>query len=149
METRDYRANRTPVPTGTLAQLFLEAVDRFGEKIAFRTIVPEGGFEGISFAQAYDLVEEVLGGIRALGVRRGDRVAILSENRPQWSQVDFGAVCAGTPLVPIHTNLPAGQIAYILKDSGARVLFVSTTELLARAKEGIRSGAGLAFGVPR
>lgn len=140
METRDYLANRTPVPTGTLAQLFLEAVDRFGEKVAFQTIVPEGGFEGISFAQVYDRTKEVLGGIRALGVSRGGRVAILSENRPQWSQVDFGAVCAGTPLVPIHTNLPAGQIAYILEDSGARVLFVSTRELLARAQDAIQSG---------
>ena len=139
METRDYLANRTPVPTGTLAQLFLEAVDRFGEKVANQIILPEGGFEETSYSQLYQRVKEVSGGLRALGVSRGDRVAILSENRPQWPQVDFGTVCSGLPLVPIHTNLTAGQIEYILRDSGARVLFVSTDELLDRAQEAIRS----------
>jgi long-chain acyl-CoA synthetase len=140
METRDYLANKTPVPTGTLSQLFLETVDRFGEKVAYQAILPEGGFEGTSYTQLYHRVKEVQGGLRALGLSRGDRVAILSENRPQWSQVDFGTICSGIPLVPIHTNLTVGQIAYILRDSGARLLFVSTAELLDTARKAIQSG---------
>jgi len=139
VETRDYLVNKAPVPTGTLAQLFLETVDRFGGKVAYQTILPEGGFHQTTYTDLYQRVREVAGGVRALGVSRGDRVAILSENRPEWSQTDFGMVCSGIPLVPIHTNLTVGQIAHILDDSGARVLFVSTIELLERAQEAIQS----------
>jgi long-chain acyl-CoA synthetase len=141
MEPRDYLANKGSVPTGTLADLFFETVDRFGDKVAYRRILSEGeGFQEISFSDVVRLAKEVSGGIRDFGLDRGDRVAILSENRPEWSQVDFGSVCAGTPLVPIHSNLTAGQVAYILKDSEARLLFVSTWELLSKARAALRDG---------
>jgi len=142
METRDYIANHTPAPTGTLAQLFLDAVDRFGEKVAFQTIEPDGSFQGTSYAQTYARTRDVAGGLRSLGVNRGDHVAILSENRPEWSQTDFGAICSGVPLVPIHTNLSSTQIAYILQDSGARLIFVSSQELLDRIVEAREASSG-------
>lgn len=137
METRDYVANRAAVPNGTLAELFLEAVDRFGDKPSCRRILPEGGYEEFTYSQQYSMARKVWGGLRAAGLARGDRIAILSENRPEWAQVDFGSACAGTALVPIHTNLTAGQIAYILQDSGAKLIFVSNTDLLLTAWDAI------------
>lgn len=59
-----------------------------------------------------------------LGVKPGDRVAILSYNRPEWAVADFAILTAGAVVVPIYTTLPRDSVAYILKDSGARVAFV-------------------------
>src|SRR5215510_10433474 len=71
-------------------------------------------------------------GLNALGIQPGDRVAILSENRPEWAMSDFAVLCAGAWSVPLYPTLPAGQIAPLLNDSGARALFVSTLEQLGK-----------------
>jgi len=136
LRTRDYLANRTPVPSGTVTQLFFDAVDRFSAKTAFRTIVPEGLVD-ISFGEVLPTVRWIAGGLEALGLHRGDRAAMLSENRPEWSQTDYAALCAGVPLVPVHTTLTPAQIRYILSDSGAKVLFASNPEQLGKAQEAL------------
>ena len=77
-------------------------------------------------------------GLRALGVVPGDRVAILSENRPEWTVADHAILYAGAAGVPIYPTLQPDQIAYILQDSGSKVLFVSSATLRARV-ESVRS----------
>ncbi|HYW06543.1 MAG TPA: long-chain fatty acid--CoA ligase, partial [Longimicrobium sp.] len=69
----------------------------------------------------------------------GDRVALLSENRPEWAIADYAITGMGAVDVPVYPTLPANQIAYILKDSGARAILVSTREQLAKILE-IRDG---------
>lgn len=138
MGARDYLANKTPIPRGTVTELFFASVDRFSGKAAFRTIV-SSGFEDISYAEMLPRIRAIAGGLAALGLQRGDRIAMLSENRFEWSQTDYGALCAGVAFVPIHTTLTSFQIAYILKDSGAKVLFVSTAEQLAKGLEAVRA----------
>ena len=71
-------------------------------------------------------------GLNALGVQPEDRVAILSENRPEWAMADYAILCAGAWSVPIYPTLPAAQIAPLLNDSGARAIFVSTLEQLGK-----------------
>ncbi len=73
-------------------------------------------------------------GLNALGIQPGDRVAILSENRPEWAMVDYAALCAGAVSVPIYPTLPANQIAPLLRDSGARAILVSTADQLAKVR---------------
>ncbi|NNM04670.1 MAG: long-chain fatty acid--CoA ligase [Gemmatimonadetes bacterium] len=145
MGTRDYLANRTPVPVGTVTQLFFDSVDRFAERTAFRTIAGDDlegiTFEDITFGDVLVRVRDIGGGLAFLGLERGDRCAVLSENRFEWSQMDYGALCAGVPLVPIHTTLTPAQIGYILGDSGAKAVFVSTEEQLEKALEAIQSMA--------
>ena len=68
----------------------------------------------------------VAGGLQRWGIGRGDRVAILSENRPEWTIADFASLLLGAVTVPIYATLTAEQTAYILRDSGARVIFVSS-----------------------
>ncbi|HKA37383.1 MAG TPA: long-chain fatty acid--CoA ligase [Thermoanaerobaculia bacterium] len=71
-------------------------------------------------------------GLNALGIQPGDRVAILSENRPEWAMSDYAVLCAGAWSVPIYPTLPAQQIAPLLRDSGARAIFVSSLEQLGK-----------------
>ena len=75
-------------------------------------------------------------GLKALGVRKGDRVAILSENRPEWTIADFAILLLGAVTVPVYATLTAEQTAYTLRDSGATVVFVST-ELQLRKVQAI------------
>jgi long-chain acyl-CoA synthetase len=80
-----------------------------------------------------DLRRNVAGTARALqewGIRKGDRVAILSENRPEWSTADFAILLLGAVTVPVYSTLTPEQTAYTLSDSGARVVFVSTEHQL-------------------
>ena len=71
-------------------------------------------------------------GLNALGIQPGDRVAILSENRPEWAMADYAILCAGAWTVPIYPTLPAQQIVPLLKDSGAKAVFVSNLEQLGK-----------------
>jgi long-chain acyl-CoA synthetase len=82
-------------------------------------------------------VRAVALGLSALGVKRGDRVALLSENRPDWSVVDIAILSLGAVNVPIYTTQAPEQVRYILEDSGARVLFVSGKKVFRHAQPGI------------
>jgi long-chain acyl-CoA synthetase len=64
--------------------------------------------------------------LKGWNISQGDRVAILSENRPEWAVADFACLLLGAVVVPIYTTLTAEQTAYILRDSGARAIFVSS-----------------------
>ncbi len=75
-------------------------------------------------------------GLASLGVDRGDRVAILSENRPEWPITDFATLALGAMTVPIYTTYFAPQVEYILRDSEAKVIVVSSTAELAKVMDG-------------
>jgi long-chain acyl-CoA synthetase len=80
-------------------------------------------------------IRRIAAGLHLLGVGRGDRVAILSESRAEWTLMDGGCMFAGAIDVPIYPTLTASQVAYILKDSGARVLAINSTEKLAQLSD--------------
>jgi long-chain acyl-CoA synthetase len=82
-------------------------------------------------------VRAVALGLSALGVKKGDRVALLSENRPDWSVVDLAILSLGAVNVPIYTTQAPEQVRYILEDSGARVLFVSGKKVYRHARPGV------------
>src|SRR5689334_8874656 len=117
------RGGPRPAP-GTLNQLFFDAADRFKKPDALQ-YRKDGTYHPISHAEIIERVRHLARGLSSLGVRRGDRVAILSENRPEWAIADFACLTAGMTDVPIYPTIPAEQIAYILKDSGAAAIFVS------------------------
>jgi len=82
-----------------------------------------------------ELYRDVIGTARSLakwGIGKGDRVAILSENRPEWAVADFATLLLGAVDVPVYPTLTDEQTVAVLKDSGARVIFVSTVEHLKR-----------------
>src|SRR6185503_5136382 len=98
----------------------------------------DGAWRAIDTVTFLRRVADLARGLRAIGVVPGDRVAILSENRPEWTLADHAVLMAGAAGVPIYPTLMPEQIAFILRDSGAKVLFVSTPALRGRV-EGIRS----------
>lgn len=134
MAIHDYAATEAHIPEGTLARLFLESVDRFGNEAALARPVGEE-WHPISYREVFADVKAVAGGLRAVGVEPGERAAILSENRPEWALADFGCLCAGVVDVPIYATLTAPQIQYILNDSEARAIFLSTAEQLEKVLE--------------
>ena len=111
----------------TLTQLFVEAVEEYDQPNALQTKVG-GAYQPISHRTLADRVRHVAFGLRALGVGPGNRVAILSENRPEWAIADYACLMGGMADVPLYPTLPAEQIAYILRDSGAVAIFLSTKE---------------------
>src|SRR5580658_3202127 len=84
------------------------------------------GWVPISSTEIYRLVVDVARALESWGVRKGDRVAILSENRPEWTITDFAVLALGAVTVPIYATQTAEQTAFLLNDSGARVIAVST-----------------------
>jgi long-chain acyl-CoA synthetase len=91
-----------------------------------------GQWRPISAADFGFTVRALSLGLNGLGIQPGDRVAILSENRPEWAMADYAILCAGAWSVPVYPTLPAGQVAPLLADSGARAVFVSTLEQLGK-----------------
>jgi len=123
MALMEAKGGPRPAP-GTLNQLFFEAVSKYNRPDALQ--VKRGGvYQPISHTEVAERVRRAARGLSSLGVRRGDRVAILSENRPEWAIADFACLTTCLTDVPIYPTLPADQIAYMLKDSGAVAVFVS------------------------
>lgn len=90
----------------------------------------DGRWISISSDELLSRIKRVAAGLHSLGVRRGDRVALLSESRPEWTLSDAGCLFVGAIDVPIYPTLTPTQVLYILKDSGARVLIVVNEEKL-------------------
>jgi long-chain acyl-CoA synthetase len=109
----------------TLNQMFLEAVERCDDHTAF-LVKREARWQRFSYAWALQQVCQTAFGLHAFGFARGTRLAILSENRPEWATSDFAAMAAGYVLVPLYTTLIPEQIEYILRDAEARLIFVSS-----------------------
>ncbi|MEX2109634.1 MAG: long-chain fatty acid--CoA ligase [Gemmatimonadaceae bacterium] len=130
------RGGPRPAP-GTLTQLFFEAVSKFNRPDALQ-VKAGGSYRPISHGEVAKRVRHAARGMSGLGAKRGDRIAILSENRPEWAIADFACLAAGFADVPVYPTLPADQIAYILKDSGAVGIFVSNREQGEKIRE-IRS----------
>jgi len=125
-----------PISKGTLTQLFYDAVERHGHKPKAVACKPAGGaWRSLSHQELAQRVQRAGLALKRLGVRRGDRVAILSENRPGWLVADFACLAVGASDVPLYPTLPARQLDYILKDSGAVAIFVSTAPQLAKIAE--------------
>ncbi len=90
------------------------------------------GWVPISSSEIYRSIVGVARALESWGIGKGDRVAILSENRPEWTITDFAALALGAVTVPIYATQTAEQTSYILNDSGARVIAVSTKHQLEK-----------------
>ena len=103
--------------TRTLCDIFYHSVDTY-RKPEHLVARRAGSWQPISSEDFRRAVEELSMGLRALGLEKGAKVAILSENRPEWTYADLGVLAAAAVDVPIYATLLPQQIAYILDDSG-------------------------------
>src|SRR3954470_13890424 len=117
----------------TVNDVFFTVVERDRPRVM--TYRSGADWAGISARELYSRVVTTARALSAWGVRKGDRVAIMAENRPEWAVVDFACLALGVADVPIYPTLTAEQAAYILKDSGARVAFVSSSEQLEKLRK--------------
>lgn len=124
------RGGPRPEP-GTLTQLFFDAVDRYDRPDALQVKIGDR-YEPISHRALADRVRYVARALIRFGAQPGDRVAILSENRPEWAIADFACLTARLADVSIYPTLPAAQVEYVLRDSGATIVFVSSAEQAAK-----------------
>src|SRR5882672_5368265 len=108
----------------TLVEVY-ERVARIHQKPGTLNYKRDGKWHSISAEEMLRRARGIALGLYSLGVRKGDRVALLSESRVEWVLADQGCIFAGAVGVPIYPTLTPSQAAYILKDSGARVMFVS------------------------
>lgn len=113
--------------------MFEQSIQQYGDKPALAHKPKGGTYQDISYIELGESVDAFSRGLSsALGVQKGDRIAILSENRPEWAISDFGILKTGAVNVPMFSTLTAAQVGYILKDSGSKIICVSTTEQLEK-----------------
>ena len=96
-------------------------------------------WQRISGAEAIARIRRIALGFTALGVKAGDRIAIISENRPEWSLTDLALLSLRAVNVPIYTTQAVDQIRFILENSGAKMLCVSGTKIYKHAREAVQS----------
>ncbi|HKX83902.1 MAG TPA: long-chain fatty acid--CoA ligase [Pyrinomonadaceae bacterium] len=96
-------------------------------------------WQRLSGNDAIERIRRIALGLSALGVKAGDRIAILSENRPEWSLTDLAILSLRAVNVPIYTTQAVEQIRYILENSGAKMLCVSGKKTFKHAEEAIAS----------
>ncbi len=108
------------------------AIEHYGSRPALAHKPKGGTYQDISYTELGKSVDAFRKGLNALGAQKGDRVALLSENRPEWAITDFGSLKTGAVTVPMFSTLTAAQVGYILKDSGSKIICVSTSRQLEK-----------------
>ena len=116
----------------TIPELFLTAVREFPRPDCFSYRDETGQYVDVSSEEALRRGKALRMGLKSLGVKPGDRVALLSENRIEWALADLGSLCSGAVTVPIYPTLLPDTIEYILSESEPVVIFVSTEEQAAK-----------------
>ncbi|MDW7968143.1 MAG: long-chain fatty acid--CoA ligase [Thermoanaerobaculum sp.] len=124
----------------TLQDLFFYVVGTFPPRKVIMRIREGKGWRELTIKDLEKAVRELAQRFLAFGVRPGDRVALFSENRPEWHIVDFACQLVGAVDVPLYATLPAPQVRYILQDAGAKLLVVSGQD---RARVALEAAAGL------
>jgi long-chain acyl-CoA synthetase len=120
----------------TLVEMFERTVRLHNKRDALN-YKRDGAWRNISSDEMLKRARHLALGLHALGIKRGDRIALLSENCPEWTLTDAGALFAGVIDVPIYPTLTAAQVCYILKDSGARALFIQNRAKFDQVREAL------------
>ncbi|WP_193317781.1 MULTISPECIES: AMP-dependent synthetase/ligase [Streptomyces] len=127
--------NRPP----SVAHLFLERVETTPDREAYRYPVPSSSgpddWHTYTWAEAGSRVFAIAAGLMDLGVRPEERVAVASSTRVDWVLADFGIMCAGAATTTVYPQTDAEETAFILADSGSRVLVAENAEQLAKVRE--------------
>jgi long-chain acyl-CoA synthetase len=125
----DQRA--APTASRTVVHRFWERAETQPERPALR-YHHDGAWRALAWGEYGTAVAEVAAGLLTLGIEPGDRVGLLSGNRPEWHIADMAILSVGAVTVPVYPTNSSSQVAYVLADSSARVCFVDGAEQLAK-----------------
>ena len=103
----------------TINEMLQNTINQYGSKAALSSKV-DGAYQDITYAELGNRIKDFCLGLIALGVQKGERVALLSENRPEWAVSDLAILAAGGINVPMFSTLTPAQVEYIVKDSGGK-----------------------------
>lgn len=112
-----------------IPEVFFETAKKYPQKSAF-LYKKEGVYFPISYKDAANQVEILASALQKFGISKGDKIAILSENRPEWAISDLAIMSAGAITVPLHATFSPKAICNILKHSEAKILIVSNSDFL-------------------
>jgi long-chain acyl-CoA synthetase len=119
----------------TLAELLTNSVASYPDNPLFGVRGTGGDWKWTTYAEFGDAVEKVRGGLASLGVGHGDRVAAISDNRVEWAVGAYATYSLGAAWVPMYEAQTQKDWVYILRDSGAKVLFAATDGIRAQVDE--------------
>src|SRR5580704_18776058 len=115
----------------SLPAMFFAQAERLGDK-PFLWAKRDGRFSSLSWAAAAQHVRRLALGLRSLGIGSGERVALVSENRPEWVIADLAIMSAGAITVPAYVTHTIEDHRHVFSNSGARAVIVSKPPLSAR-----------------
>ncbi len=115
----------------TLAELFRKAAKKYNRADALN-YKAGGAWIPISSDEMIARAENIALGLYSLGLKKGDRAALLAANSPEWTLTDAGCQFGGFVDVPIYTTLAENSVCYVINDSGARVFFIQDKETFER-----------------
>ena len=118
----------------TINQMVQNTIGQHGSKTALSHKVDKT-YQDISYASLAERIKHFCLGLTELGLQTGDRVALLSENRPEWAITDLATLAGGGVTVPMFSTLTSAQVEYIVRDSGAKILCVSSERQLQKIKD--------------
>src|SRR6202042_1448362 len=128
------KTSANPDRATNLAQLFLQRVEKSGDNEAFR--IPENGdWTSVTWNQAAERVEALAAGLLSLGVEPEDRIGIASATRLDWILADLAILCAGAATTTVYPSTNAEDTAYILADSGSKIVFAEDDTQLKKLVE--------------
>ncbi len=95
----------------------------------------DGSYHPITYAELWQRIQSFAAGLKELGIGPGDKVGLLSTNRPEWPIVDYAAMYLQAVVVPVYPTLPPAQVRYILENADVRSLVVENTEQLQKVEK--------------
>jgi long-chain acyl-CoA synthetase len=125
----------------TIYEAFSESARNHKDRTALK-YKKDGEYQPITYEQLDELVDAVAAGMQQLGIKKDDRTAIISYNRPEWVISDLATMKLGGIVIPIYNTpghpMPVSAIKYIINDSQTRLLFLESKEIYSLIKEAIK-----------
>ena len=121
----------------TLVELLKHSVEAAPNKEVLR-FKEDKVWTGMSGRRLLERVRNVALGLYRLGIRRGDRIAVLAESGPLWSITDYAVLSNGAVNIPIYPTQPPHQVEYILRDAKPKLLFVSSARQMKRVDSALK-----------
>jgi long-chain acyl-CoA synthetase len=129
------RKDTMPQPISTLTDLYTNSTVAFADNPLFGRRGSDGSWDWTTYAEFREAVDQARGGLASLGVGAGDRVAIISDNRVEWAVGAYATYTLGAAWVPMYEAQTQKDWVYILRDSGAKVVFAATDGIRAQVEE--------------
>lgn len=131
IQTADYISEIPSLPAAFFKQVELSAIH------PAQWVRRDGDYIPITYEMLSERIKHVASGLMQAGVKPGDRVGILMENRPEWAVIDYAILSIGAVTVPFYCSYRPQDITYVLEDCGASIIFTSGGELLRHLRKAV------------